>query len=253
MGERLAIQRYHGATSPLKHTRGVDRVLKHWIRRKSKNEIPLDLFLLILNFLSNFDAFEFQQNHYWTTRQFKSIQGRQYQAVYKNQGMGCYHNILFGAILTGDIEFECKVIFSSYDGYILTKPYEAFDDNKVAMDEHDTQFRDRLSVGLVEPDYHQYLEQNMHTKSKNKRCIFRKDSYFDCNGKEHNYYDDRMNALREKIQFDLCVNMKKHTFCITDSDGHSQTIMDIPDQRVICFEVWDCKKIYVYDQKLKWV
>merc|ERR1712113_913477 len=99
-------------------------------------------------------------------------------------------------------------------------------------DEHDTKYRDKLSVGLVEPEFHQFTEQRMHLKSNEYgRCVFRKDAYFDCNGQKHEYDDyDEFNALQGRIQFDICVNMKKRTFCITDSSGYSQIIENIPDQ-----------------------
>ena len=258
------LQKYHGAKSPLKHTPGVDKVLRHWIRNKTSQLIPRDLFLLILNFLSNFDEFEFQKNHLWTTKRIESVQGTIYQTVHKNQGQGCHYNILFGAILTGEIEFECKVIFSRYNGHSQRQHNSSSDrhsyryktvwnDVQIGKDAHDTKYVDRLSIGLVEPNFHQFTEQNMHLKSKHKRCVFRKDAYFDCNGQRNDYEDAEFDALRGRIQFDICVNMKKRTFCITDANGHCQIIADIPDQRVLCFEVWDCKTIYVGQQKLKWV
>ena len=239
--ERLALQKYYGARAPLQHTPGIDKVLKQWIRNELAIGIARDLFFLILSYLSHFDKFAFQMNYLWETRQIKSIQDTIYQTAYKKQGGATYHNILFGAILTGDIEFECTVIFSSYSGNQPQWNLTQFDDKRIGTDEHDTKYKDRLSVGLVEPDFHDYLEQTMHLKSKHKRCVFRKDAYFDCNGVRHAYDDENFDALCGRIRFDMCVNMKEHTFCITDSEERSQIIADIPDHRVICFEVWDCK------------
>ena len=208
-------QRYHGAMAPLQFSLGVDKVLEYWIRESGFNihKIPTDIFRFVLNYTSFFDKFEFQKNIYWSIESGDDI-----KSARKLMGMGCYHNILFGSVLTGDIEYKCKA--------------SAFK---------------QMGVGLVEPTYYEYLDQNMHT-GKNKRCVFNNKGYYDCNG-EHHTYCDNFNFRKLEIS----INMKEHTFMITDYLGNVAVITGIPDERVICFELYPIEKINVTDQSLQWV
>eukprot|EP01084_Bolivina_argentea_P073365 133140_1 len=233
-------QVYYGAKSPLQFTLGVDKVVEYWIKQSgfTINEIPKDVFRFILKYTSFFDVFEFQKNVYWTISNNNKSIYMNFQKAYKTMGMCCYHNILFGSVLNGDIEFKCKVEmqeFSGRSGYGFS------------------QKKDILSIGLVEPDYHEYLNQNMHT-GKNNRCVFKHNRYYDCKGNIKQYSKFFYSISNIKFELGVSVNMKQHTFSITDMDGNTATIYDIPDQRVICFEVWpQGDAIIVSDQSLQWV
>eukprot|EP01083_Nonionella_stella_P163476 538175_1 len=230
------MQAYHGAKSALKFSLGIDMVVEYWIRNECDIDIrtiPVDIFRLVLNYSAFFDRFDFQENFYWKVTAKDDV-----RTVTKKNGMGCHHNIMFGSSLTGDICYKCDVkLVSGYDS-----PYQ--------REREVRKGRDAISVGLVEESYYEYLEQHMH--KGNGRCVFRQAEYFDCKGQKKAYDNPDFSAFHGKINFEISINMKQFTFTIT-SDGMSQTITNIPDRRVICFEVWPTSTVVVSNQRLQWV
>ena len=243
-------QRYHGAMAPVQFSLGVDKLLENWIRKSGFNiyQIPTDIFRFVLNYTSFFDDFEFQQNIYWDTWQADNnayrLSRNESRSVTdetqdflkkarKKNGMGCHHNILFGSILTGDIEYKCKIRTSSW----------GWSQKAVAQ----------FGIGLVEPGYYDYLERNMHT-GKDQRCVFNNKEYYDCDGKRYEYAPNfNFEHSSSNGSLLLCVNMKEHTFTIIDHQGNKMMINDIPDNRVICFEMYPCTDLNISDQSLQWV
>lgn len=220
-------QAYHGAFGPLQYTLGVDRVLDNWIRSCGwlLDEIPKDIFRFVLRYTSFFDDFQFQDHHLWITKH-----GKDWCSACKNIGGGIHNNALFGSVLTGDIEYRCKVVMRN-----LTR-----------------RNRELLSVGLVEPDFYEYAGQHMH-KGKG-RCVFMYNRYYDCKGEEKQYDSEFEYRLRNTyITLLITVNMKDRNFSITDTHGHTETIHDIPDERVLCFEIWPVSEVQVSKQTIKWV
>ena len=233
-------QEYNGAQAPLQLTLGVDKVITYWIRECgiTFNSIPKDIFRFLLKYTSFFDEFEFQENIYWDIDKTK----KEIKKATKRMGMGTYHNILFGSILTGDIEFKCKAKYSQAYGW---------------------SDKGGISVGLVEPHYYQYIDANMHT-GKYQRCVFKPGQfYYDCDGIKHEYFDenqklwhidDNFYNIKSFAELEICVNMKFHTFSVTNSEGDIAIIKDIPNERVLCFEMWPAQaSILITEQSLQWV
>ena len=245
-------QSYHGAKGPLQYTLGVDKVLDHWIRSCGwrLNEIPKDIFRFVLKYTSFFDDFQFQEHYLWKLKKFddpirapngiqlvtpSGVRVPRWCSATKSTGGGIHHNALFGSVLTGDIEYRCTVQMS------ISK----YSENGK---------REMLSVGLVEPDFYEYTGQHMHSGKKG-RCVFMHNRYYDCNGQQREY-DPAFQYRRSDfnmINLVITVNMKRRTFSITDTNGCSVQIDHIPDERVICFEVWPTREVKVTNQIVKWV
>ena len=98
----------------------------------------------------------------------------------------------------------------------------------------------------------------MHT-GENERCVFSGNGYHDCKGKHYEYtsgdsiFSADGNDRNKDFTLEVCVNMREHTFAIYDGKGKHALITDIPDERVICFELHPVAKITVTDQSLQWV
>ena len=126
--------------------------------------------------------------------------------------------------------------------------------------------RELLSIGLVEEGFYEYLNCSLRAKSKHKRCVVGFQSFQDCEGTTHKYGDGFVSIVWRSphpgggwpsgsfhINLMLAVNMKERTFSVTDINGRTECISNIPDERVICFHAFAMKQIRVTQQSIQWV